>query len=98
MSLLGRDYERIAMCSHPKGMHEHVPLRPDEAAPETCFAQCDCKPVVFVRADLHQGAIDERDALATAGLRVVEAFLAGRISRADMDPLVDAIDRVRGQS
>jgi hypothetical protein len=51
MSVLGRDYERIAMCAHPDGTHEHVPLRPGEDPPETCFADCDCKPVVFVRAD-----------------------------------------------
>jgi hypothetical protein len=44
-------YERIAMCAHPEGTHEHVPLKPGEDPPETCFADCDCNPVVFVRAD-----------------------------------------------
>ena len=58
MNLLGRDYERIAMCSHPQGTHEHVPLKSGEDPPETCFADCDCVPVVFVRADLHRGAVD----------------------------------------
>jgi hypothetical protein len=57
MSVLGRDYERIAMCAHSKGTHEHVPLKPGEDPPETCFADCDCKPVVFVRADLHARAV-----------------------------------------
>ena len=58
MNLLGRDYERIAMCSHPQGTHEHVPLKSGEDPPETCFADCDCVPVVFVRADLHRGAVE----------------------------------------
>jgi hypothetical protein len=50
--LLGPDYERIAMCAHPDGMHEHIPLKRDEPAPQTCFADCDCTPVIFIRADV----------------------------------------------
>jgi hypothetical protein len=41
--------ERIAMCSHPNGNHEHIPLKPDEPLPATCFADCDCTPVLYVR-------------------------------------------------
>lgn len=45
--------ERIAMCAHPNGTHEHVPLSPGEPAPATCFAwDCDCTPVEYVRAPL----------------------------------------------
>jgi hypothetical protein len=58
MSVLGPDYERIAMCAHPEGTHEHVPLKPGEDPPESCFADCDCEPVVFVRADIHRGAVE----------------------------------------
>ena len=64
MNLLGRDYERIAMCSHPQGTHEHVPLKSGEDPPETCFADCDCVPVVFVRADLHRGAVEALERIA----------------------------------
>jgi hypothetical protein len=51
--------ERIAMCANPEGTHEHVPLRPDEPMPTTCFADCDCAPVEYVRADIRRGAVDE---------------------------------------
>lgn len=50
--------ERIAMCANPNGTNEHVPLKPGEDPPTTCFALCDCHPVVFVRADLHAGAVE----------------------------------------
>jgi hypothetical protein len=51
---------RIAMCSNPRGTHEHVPLDPDEPMPTTCFADCDCTPVEFVRADQLTGAVEDR--------------------------------------
>jgi hypothetical protein len=55
------------MCAHPEGMHEHVPLKPGEDPPTTCFAAgCDCEPVVFVRADLHRGAVEEAERLRAA--------------------------------
>lgn len=41
--------DRIAMCTNPNGLHEHVPLKPDEPMPTTCFADCDCTPVEYVR-------------------------------------------------
>lgn len=64
MSITGRDYERIAMCAHPEGTHEHIPLKPGEDPPETCFADCDCEPVMFVRADIHRKAVSSRAVLA----------------------------------
>jgi hypothetical protein len=42
--------ERIAMCAHPNGEHLHIPLADGEPAPTTCFQDCDCTPVEFVRA------------------------------------------------
>lgn len=50
--------ERIAMCADPNGLHEHVPLRPGEPMLTSCFADCRCTPVEFVRADAYQGAVE----------------------------------------
>lgn len=37
----------IAMCTHPDGPHEHVPITDREQA-KTCFADCGCEPQVYV--------------------------------------------------
>lgn len=55
---MGPGYERIAMCANPDGMHEHIPLKRGEEPPGTCFADCDCTPVVFIRADLFIEGVD----------------------------------------
>lgn len=44
--------ERLAVCQAPDGPGDYVPLKPGEWAPTTCFMDCPCTPVVYVRADL----------------------------------------------
>lgn len=41
--------ERIAMCTADGGENLHIPLKPGEPCPTTCFQDCDCTPVEFVR-------------------------------------------------
>lgn len=40
---------RLSVCQAPHGLHEHVEV--DGPAPETCFADCDCTPRVYVALD-----------------------------------------------
>lgn len=49
--------ERIAMCTNPNGPHEHIELAPGEPVPTTCFADCDCTPVEYVRVATDRGAV-----------------------------------------
>lgn len=72
------------MCAHPEGTHEHVPLAPGEDPPTTCFADCDCEPVVFVRADLHRGTARDRDAAVAARDHYFERYRALRNSLRDV--------------
>jgi hypothetical protein len=53
MSVIAR---RIAICQHPNGEGVWWDVH-DEAEP-TCIQDCDCKPVVYVRADTTQGAVE----------------------------------------
>jgi hypothetical protein len=91
MDLLGRGYERIAMCAHPEGMHEHVPLKPGEDPPTTCFAAgCDCEPVVFVRADLHRGAVEA----LTEAVAAARTFNRGGMTWLEYDAALVRFERI----
>lgn len=48
----------VAMCAAPNGPHEHVPIDTIREA-ATCFADCDCSPVVYVRLADVLAALDE---------------------------------------
>lgn len=44
--------ERIAMCSNPDGLHEHIPVTSAEDLGACFAAGCDCTLVEYVRADV----------------------------------------------
>lgn len=46
----GRTADTIAMCQHPGGPNEHVPVAPGETI-DSCFAECDCTPRIYVALD-----------------------------------------------
>jgi hypothetical protein len=55
--------DRIAMCTADGWAGgDYIPLKPGESLPDTCFMDCDCTPVEFVRAGSDQrcdtGALD----------------------------------------
>jgi hypothetical protein len=86
MSVIAR---RIAICQHPNGEGVWWDVH-DEAEP-TCIQDCDCKPVVYVRADTTQGAVDSiraaRDAARTPGdVKTVRAILNEALDRFDRHP------------
>jgi hypothetical protein len=55
------------------------------------------EPVIeVVPADQLKGAVQERDEIARAARRVVEAYLSGAITRRDVEPLVQALDTAYG--
>lgn len=35
---------RLALCKHPDGHGDYLPLTGDEPMPESCFMDCDCTP------------------------------------------------------
>lgn len=55
------------------------------------------EPVIeVVPAEQLRGAVQERDEIARAARRVVEAYLSGAITRRDVEPLVQALDTAYG--
>lgn len=81
---------RIAMCSDPYGLSEHVPIdQPGEL--DRCFCGCDCKPVEYVRSDALDAERERSRKRGEAADKAIQACVRAIRGQMEGDPRPDSL-------